>query len=155
MQMWTTFDAEMMSMAIEQAKLALTEGEVPAGAAISHGGRLIALGRNRREQQKNPIAHAEILAIREAARVMGDWRLSGCALYVTLEPCPMCAGAVINSRIEKLVFGARDPQMGCAGSIYRITEDPAFNHYCPAHGGLMAEECEEVLKLFFKKRRER
>jgi tRNA(adenine34) deaminase len=153
--MWTPFDIEMMSAAIEQAKTALAEGEVPAGAVISRAGRLIATGRNRREQLNDPTAHAEILAMRAAAQALGDWRLSGCTLYATLEPCPMCAGAVINSRVDKLIYGARDPRMGCAGSIYRITEDPAFNHFCPAYGGLMADECEGILMRFFSERRER
>jgi len=151
--MFNDFDREMMRAALNEARAALGEGEVPVGAAMARGGELIALGRNRREAQNDPTAHAEIEAIRAAARALGGWRLAGCTLYVTLEPCPMCAGAVAEARVERLVYGAADPRRGCAGSVYRIPEDPALNHFCPSDGGLLAEECEGLLNEFFAGRR--
>ena len=147
-------DEEMMAQALEQAYLALAEGETPVGCVIVKEGRIIARGRNRRETEKDPTAHAEMEAIRAAARATGDWRLTGCELYVTLEPCPMCAGAIVQARLARVVYGAADSRQGCAGSVYRVTEDPAFTHFCPADGGVLEKECRAVLDEFFKSARQ-
>ena len=144
----------MMAQALEQAYLALAEGETPVGCVIVKEGRIIARGRNRRETEKDPTAHAEMEAIRAAARATGDWRLTGCELYVTLEPCPMCAGAIVQARLARVVYGAADPRQSCAGSVYRVTEDPAFTHFCPADGGVLEKECRAVLDEFFKNARQ-
>lgn len=146
-------DERWMRVALDEAKLALAEGELPVGCAIVKDGALLAAAHNERERTNDPTAHAEVLAIRRAAEALGSWRLDGCELYVTLEPCPMCAGAISQARIARLVYGARDPQYGCAGSVYRIPEDPAFNHFCKSDGGLLAEECQALLQEFFKSRR--
>lgn len=142
-------DETFMLLALEEARLALAEGETPVGCVIVRDGRIIARGHNRRHNDHDPTAHAEILAIRRAASVLGDWRLSGCTLYVTLEPCPMCAGAILMARLSRLVFGASDPAQGCAGSVYRIPEDPAFSHFCPIDGGVLQEECAALISDFF------
>ncbi|MDD6883544.1 MAG: tRNA adenosine(34) deaminase TadA [Eubacteriales bacterium] len=142
-------DETFMLLALEEARLALAEGETPVGCVIVRDGRIIARGHNRRHNDHDPTAHAEILAIRRAASVLGDWRLSGCTLYVTLEPCPMCAGAILMARLSRLVFGASDPAQGCAGSVYRIPEDPAFSHFCPVDGGVLQEECAALISDFF------
>ena len=146
-------DAKWMRAALEEARRALAEGEMPVGCAIVRGGELLAVGRNLREQSGDPTAHAEIVAIRRAARELGDWRLTGCTLYVTLEPCPMCAGAISQSRVSRLVYGAADAKYGCAGSVYRIPEDPAFNHFCKSEGGVLAQECAALIDGFFAQRR--
>ena len=146
-------DRAAMRAAIAEAEQALLEGETPVGCAILKDGALVALGHNLREQTGDPTAHAEIVAIRRAARETNDWRLEGCTLYVTLEPCPMCAGAISQARISRLVFGAADARYGCAGSVYRIPEDPAFNHFCRSEGGLLAEECAALIRRFFGARR--
>lgn len=146
-------DRAAMRAAIAEAEQALLEGETPVGCAILKDGALVALGHNLREQTGDPTAHAEIVAIRRAARETNDWRLEGCTLYVTLEPCPMCAGAISQARVSRLVYGAADARYGCAGSVYRIPEDPAFNHFCRSEGGLLAEECEALIRRFFEKRR--
>ena len=146
-------DRAAMRAAIAEAEQALLEGEMPVGCAILKDGALVALGHNLREQTGDPTAHAEIVAIRRAARETNDWRLEGCTLYVTLEPCPMCAGAISQARVSRLVYGAADARYGCAGSVYRIPEDPAFNHFCRSEGGLLAEECEALIRRFFEKRR--
>ena len=135
----------LMRAALEEAALALALGEVPVGAVIARGGKIIARAHNERETGGDPTAHAEVLAIRRAAAALGTRRLDGCTLYVTLEPCCMCAGAIMQSRIDRLVFGAYDTQAGCCGSLYRITEDPAFSHFVIAEGGLLADECAAVL----------
>ena len=140
---------ELMRLALEEAGQAAREGEVPVGAVLARQGQVIARAHNLREQRNDPTAHAEILAIRRAASVLGDWRLSGCTLYVTLEPCPMCAGAILMARLSRLVFGASDPAQGCAGSVYRIPEDPAFSHFCPVDGGVLQEECAALISDFF------
>ena len=142
-------DETFMLLALEEARLALAEGETPVGCVIVRDGRIIARGHNRRHNDHDPTAHAEILAIRRAASVLGNWRLSGCTLYVTLEPCPMCAGAILMARLSRLVFGASDPAQGCAGSVYRIPEDPAFSHFCPIDGGVLQEECAALISDFF------
>lgn len=146
-------DRAAMLAAIEEAEQALNEGEMPVGCVIVKDGEIIARGHNLREQTGDPTAHAEIAAIREAARRMRDWRLEGCTLYVTLEPCPMCAGAISQARVSRLVYGAADARYGCAGSVYRIPEDPAFTHFCRSEGGLLAAECEAPIRRFFEKRR--
>ncbi len=146
-------DRAAMRAAIAEAEQALAEGEMPVGCVILKGGALVARGHNLREQTGDPTAHAEVVALRRAARETGDWRLEGCTLYVTLEPCPMCAGAISQARISRLVFGAADARYGCAGSVYRIPEDPAFNHFCRSEGGLLAEECAALIRRFFGARR--
>jgi len=146
-------DTEMMREAIREARLAMDAGEMPVGCVIARGGEIIARGRNERERTGDPTAHAEIMAIRAAARALGDWRLDGCTIYVTLEPCPMCAGAISQARLERLVYGAADEKYGCAGSVYRIPEDPAFGHFCMSDGGVMEEECARLIRDFFASRR--
>lgn len=142
-----------MRQALIEARLALDEGELPVGAVIADGDRIIARAHNGRERLSDPTAHAEILAMRRAAQVLGDWRLTGLTLYVTLEPCPMCAGAIVQSRIARVVFGAHDRAQGCAGSRYRLTEDSAFNHFAPATGGVLGEACAGLLHCFFRRDR--
>ena len=146
-------DEYFMKEAIKEARLALHKGEMPIGAVIARGGQIIARGHNLRETANDPTAHAEICAIRAAADGIGDWRLSGCTIYVTLEPCPMCAGAIVQARLARVVYGAPDEKGGCAGSVYRITEDPAFNHFAPADGFVLKDECEALLRDFFENRR--
>lgn len=139
--MWTPFDEEMMRLCLQEAHAALDEGEIPVGAVIVRNGQVIARARNTRETQNDPAGHAEINALRMAAKALNTWRLTGCTIYVTLEPCCMCAGAIVQSRLDRVIFGAYDRQAGGCGSLYRITEDPAFNHFTRADGGLMEEEC--------------
>ena len=136
----------MMRLAIGQAKRAKENGEVAVGAVIARGGEVVAVGNNQVETFKDPTLHAEIVAIRAAAAAVSNFRLNGLTLYVTLEPCPMCAGAILLSRLDKLVFGAYDSRAGCAGSIYRVTEDPVFTHFTPAYGGVLQKECEQLLR---------
>ena len=143
-------EERMMALALEQARLALAAGEIPVGAVIARGDAVIAAAHNRRELDQDPTAHAEVVAIRQAARALGGRRLTGCTLYVTLEPCPMCAGAIVMAGLDRVVYGASDPQQGCTGSVYRITEDPAFSHFCLADGGVLAEECRALLESFFR-----
>lgn len=151
--MWSDSDIGFMRAAMTQAEQALWSGEVPVGAVIVSAGEIICAAHNMREATGDPTAHAEILALREAARLTGGWRLGGCRMYVTLEPCPMCAGAIVQSRLGGLIYGAHDPASGCAGSILRLTEDPAFNHFCPANGGLLGEECQAIIDKFMSSRR--
>ena len=153
--MFTQTDEKMMRFALEEARIAFQEGEIPVGAVLARGDQLVARAHNRRENELDPSAHAEILAMRSAAKEAGRWRLNDLTLYVTFEPCPMCAGAIAMSGIKRLVFGAYDPQYGCAGSVYRLTEDPALPTYCPADGGLMAEECAQLLSAFFTQKRKK
>ena len=138
-----------MALALEQAQLGYAAGEIPVGAVIARGEEVIATGHNRRELDGDPTAHAEVVAIRAAAKALGRRRLNGCTLYVTLEPCPMCAGAIVMAGLDRVVYGAADPAQGCTGSVYRITEDPAFTHYCPADGGVLEAECRQLLEEFF------
>ena len=142
-----------MKRALSCAKKAAKIGEVPVGAVVVRNGEVVSTGYNRRETDKNALRHAEITAIDRACKKLGGWRLWECDLYVTLEPCPMCAGAIAMSGISRLIYGAVDAQYGCAGSVYRITEDPAFHSYCPADGGLFENECARLLEDFFRKRR--
>lgn len=149
----------LMRLALEEAGAAFREGEVPVGAVVAKDGRPVARAHNLREQTGDPTAHAELLAIREAARVLGARRLTGCTLYVTLEPCPMCAGAVINARIPRLVYGARDPKAGSCESVVDLFSLP-YNHRPQVEAGILEEECSGILKSFFsclreKRRREK
>ena len=144
---------EYMQEALKEAKAAAAEGEVPIGAVIVRGGEIIARAHNRTEQAKDPTAHAEILAIREAAARLGGWRLPGCSMYVTIEPCSMCAGAIVWSRIERLYIGAMDPKAGACGSLYNIPCDSRLNHNVEIETGLMGEECSRLMKDFFRKLR--
>ena len=147
------FDETMMHEALQEARAARQQGELPVGCVITYEGEIIARAHNEREQSGDPTAHAEVLAIRRAAKHLNQWRLNGCTLYVTLEPCPMCAGAISQSRLDRLVYGTADPNQGCAGSVYRIPEDPAFTHFCPSDGGALADECRAELDAFFARRR--
>ncbi len=142
-----------MDRAITQAKLARALGEVPVGAVVVREGRVIAAAHNRRELDQDPTAHAEVLAIREAARVIGSWRLEQCALYVTLEPCTMCAGAAVLARLPELVYAAADPKAGAVGSLYDIARDARLNHRVEVTSGVLAEESGELLTRFFRARR--
>ena len=144
-----------MREAIAEARIALSEGELPIGCVITYNNEIIARAHNEREQSCDPTAHAEVVAIRRAAKVLNSWRLNGCTLYVTLEPCPMCAGAISQARVSRLVYGAPDPAQGCAGSVYRIPEDPAFSHFCKSDGGVLADDCTALLNQFFEKKRRR
>ncbi len=146
-------DEMIMCRALDQARLASEEGEVPVGAVVILDGEIVAVGRNRRETVKNALAHAEIEAIDSACRKLGGWRLHKCELFVTLEPCPMCMGAIINARIKRLVYGASDPKNGACGSVTDLSE-MSFTHSVKVERGFMAEECAAVLKRFFKKLRE-
>ncbi len=145
---------EYMQKALLLAAEAAKEGEVPVGAVIVRNGEIIACGRNRREEQKNALCHAEIEAINNACAVLGGWRLFDCDLYVTLEPCPMCAGAVINARLRRVIYGASDKKAGSCGSITNLFNLP-YNHSPELIGGVMEQECSEILKDFFKQLRKR
>ena len=141
---------KFMKAAISQAKKAEALGEAPIGAVIVKNGKIIARGYNRREKDKNALKHAEIIAIERASQKLGGWRLLGCEMYVTLEPCPMCAGALIQSRVERLYFGAYDKKAGCAGSCVDLFSANLFNHNIEVHGGIMENECACLLTDFFK-----
>ena len=147
-------DAAWMAEALVEAEAAAREGEIPVGCVIVRDGQIVARGHNLREQTGDPTAHAEVVAIRRAAQALGCWKLEGCTLYVTLEPCPMCAGAISQARISRLIYGASDPAYGCAGSVYRIPEDPAFNHFCICDGGVREADCRSLLENFFLRRRQ-
>ena len=142
-------DYTFMYHALELAKEAASELEVPVGAIITYENKIIACGRNRRETLKNPLAHAEIEAINDASKKLGTWRLSGCNIYVTLEPCPMCAGAIINSRIDRLIYGADDSKSGSCNSVINLFELP-YNHKPKITHGVLKDECSEILSNFFK-----
>lgn len=148
-----TIHEQMMLEALKEAQKAFDQGEIPVGAVVEHGGEVIARAHNLREQTGDPTAHAEVLAIREAAKQLGGRRLSGCTLYVTLEPCPMCAGAMVLACLDRCYFGARDDRQGCCESVYAIPSDPAFFHRLPCIGGLMEQEASALLKRFFEHRR--
>ncbi len=147
-------DARIMRLALEQAALAAEKGEVPVGAVITRQGQVIAAAHNRRETQKSALAHAELLAIDAACKALGGWRLWECELYVTLEPCPMCAGAIINSRIRRVVYGAADPKAGCCHSVTNLFALP-FNHRPEVVSGVLADECGAVLRAFFGRLRDK
>ena len=146
---------EFMQQAIEESKKAQTIGEVPIGAVIVKDDKIIARAHNLRETSQLSTAHAELLAIHEANKALGSWRLEECTLYVTLEPCPMCAGAIVQSRIPKVVYGAKDPKGGCCGTIYNLLEEQQFNHQCEVISGVMEEECGQLLTTFFKELRQK
>lgn len=142
-----------MLMALEEARLAAEEGEVPVGAVLVKEGEVLARVHNRREASGNPLDHAELLALREGASRLGGWRLEGSTLYVTLEPCPMCAGALVQARVARLVFGARDMRLGAAGSKYNLVSDETTNHRLEVMEGILEEECRDLLRGFFESRR--
>ncbi len=142
-------DSEGMRLALAEAEQASAEGEVPVGCVVVFRGVVVGRGRNRRERHGDPLAHAEMLAIQQAAHARGDWRLSGCTLYVTLEPCAMCAGALVASRVDRLVYGAHDPKGGFCGSLGDLVRDPRLNHRLSVTTGVLAEECSGLLGRFF------
>lgn len=146
-------DTDFMREALAEAGLAAAAGEMPVGCVIVRNGEIIARAHNECEARGDATAHAELLAIRRASEAVRGWRLNDCTLYATLEPCPMCAGAIVQARVGRLVYGAADPDQGCAGSLYRIPEDPAFPHFCRSDGGVLEEECQALLKSFFQRRR--
>ena len=146
-------DEHFMALALRQAEQAAAEEEVPVGAVIVRAGRVVAAAYNQRERLRDPTAHAEMIAITQAAESLGSWRLEGCTLYVTLEPCPMCAGAILQARIPRVVYGAEDPKGGAVRSLYRLLEDSRLNHRCEIRGGVLAERCGAVLSDFFRKQR--
>lgn len=148
-------DVKYMREAIRQAKKAKALGEVPIGCVIEYRGKIIGRGYNRRKTDKNTLSHAELNAIRKASKVMGDWRLEECTMYVTLEPCQMCSGAIVQARIPKVVIGCMNPKAGCAGSILNIFDVPEFNHQVETEKGMLEEECSALLTDFFKELRER
>ncbi|MBQ8118961.1 MAG: tRNA adenosine(34) deaminase TadA [Lachnospiraceae bacterium] len=150
-----TIQEKYMKEALKQARKAYALGEVPIGCVIVHEGRIIGRGYNRRNTDKNTLAHAEITAINKASRKIGDWRLEDCTLYVTLEPCQMCAGAIVQARIPEVVMGCMNPKAGCAGSILNILDMPEFNHQVAVTRGVLENECSEMLKTFFVELRER
>jgi tRNA(adenine34) deaminase len=144
-----------MREALDLARAAAEAGEVPIGAVVVHDptGRVVGRGFNRRLLDHDPTAHAEIVAMREAGRALGHWRLLDCTLYVTLEPCPMCAGAIVNARLPRLVYGCDDPKAGAVRTFYQLCEDPRLNHRVEVFGGVLAEQCAEVLRAFFRSQR--
>ncbi|MBS0266556.1 MAG: tRNA adenosine(34) deaminase TadA [Planctomycetes bacterium] len=142
-----------MRLALEEARRAFDEAEVPVGAIIVHEQRVIAAAHNQRETLNDPTAHAEMLAITQAAEALGAWRLLDCTLYVTLEPCPMCAGAIVQARVPTVVYGTTDPKAGACHTLYQITEDPRLNHRSSVLGGVLADECRAILQEFFAERR--
>ena len=146
-------DDRLMRVALEEARAAGAEGDVPVGAVVARGNEVVARAGNAREREQDPTAHAEILALRRAARAVGSWHLEGCTLYATLEPCAMCAGALVLARIDRLVLGAADPKAGFAGSLGDMVRDGRLNHEVEVTVGVLAEECGEVLRAFFASRR--
>jgi tRNA(adenine34) deaminase len=143
-----------MQMAYQEAVRAFDEDEVPVGAVIVHEDRVIASAHNQREQLHDPTAHAEMIAITQAAEALGSWRLEGCTLYVTLEPCPMCAGAILQARLPTVVYGAVDPKAGAVQTLYTMLADARLNHRCQTIGGVLAQPSSEILSRFFRKQRE-
>ena len=150
----TDTDAKYMKEAIRQAKKAYAIGEVPIGCVIVRDGKIISRGYNRRTIDKNTLAHAELAAIKKASKKFDDWRLEGCTMYVTLEPCQMCAGALVQSRIDRVVVGCMNPKAGCAGSILNLLQMPEFNHQVELETGVLEEECSQMMKEFFRELRE-
>jgi tRNA(adenine34) deaminase len=146
-------DERVMRLALEEARSAAAGGDVPVGAVIVRGDQILAKAGNAREREQDPTAHAEILALRQASRAIGSWHLEGCALVVTLEPCAMCAGAIVLARLDRLVFGASDPKAGFAGSLGDLVRDGRLNHEVDVTVGVLAEECGEILRAFFAERR--
>ena len=150
----TDTDAKYMKEAIRQAKKAYAIGEVPIGCVIVRDGKIISRGYNRRTIDKNTLAHAELAAIKKASKKLDDWRLEGCTMYVTLEPCQMCAGALVQLRIDRVVVGCMNPKAGCAGSILNLLQMPEFNHQVELETGVLEEECSQMMKDFFRELRE-
>lgn len=148
-------DEKYMRAAIGQARKAGAIGEVPIGCVIVYEDKIIARGYNRRTIDKNVLSHAEIIAIKKACKKMGDWRLEGCTMYVTLEPCPMCAGAIVQARIPQVVIGCMNPKAGCAGSVLDLLHEDGFNHQVEMENGVLEEECSRLMKDFFKALREK
>ena len=146
-------DEDYMRMALDEARLAAEEGEVPIGAVVVHEDEVIARAHNRRETDRDPSAHAEFSAMCEAARVLDRWRLTGCTVYVTLEPCLMCAGLMVNARIDRCVYGASDPKGGALGTLFDVSHDERLNHEFEVTSGVLAEECAAELRSFFRARR--
>ena len=146
-------DERVMRLALAEARTCLEHGDVPIGAAVTRGDDVLAAVGNRRELDGDPTAHAEILALRAASAALGSWRLDGCTLTVTLEPCAMCAGAAVLARLDRVVFGAADPKAGFAGSLGNLLEDPRLNHAVASTGGVLADECGDLLRSFFRERR--
>lgn len=142
-----------MRLALDEARAAAEEDEVPVGAIVVAGGRVIGTGHNQREQLADPTAHAEMIAITQAAATLGSWRLEGCTLYVTLEPCPMCAGAILQARVPAVVWGAADPKAGAVETLYRLFEDSRLNHRVDHIGHVLADECGRILTEFFRRKR--
>ncbi len=149
----TQTDEKYMRLALAEAEAALGHEDVPVGAVIVHRGRVIGRGHNQRQQLADPTAHAEMIALTAAAEFLRQWRLDDCTLYVTLEPCAMCAGAIVLARIERLVFGTDDPKAGACGSLYSIHDDPRLNHRVPTATGVLAHECADLLRTFFTRKR--
>lgn len=152
---YLTTDERYMKEAIRQAKKASALGEVPIGCVIEYEGKIIARGYNRRMIDKTVLAHAEIIAIRKACKKIGDWRLEGCTMYVTLEPCPMCAGAIVQARIPTVVIGSMNPKAGCAGSVMDLLHEDGFNHQAETRTQVLGEECSAMLSDFFRELRKR
>jgi tRNA(Arg) A34 adenosine deaminase TadA len=149
----SALDERLMRLALEEARLAASWGDVPVGAVVARGDEILGRAGNQREHRHDPTAHAEILALRQASEVLGTWRLEGCSLFVTLEPCAMCAGAMVLARLERLVFGAADPKAGFAGSLGDLVRDGRLNHRLEVGTGVLEEESSEVLRGFFQSRR--
>src|SRR5437660_11283879 len=145
-----TMDATWMAEALAEARKAAAEGEVPIGAVVVHGGQVVGRGRNARETLRDPTAHAEVLALQEAARTLGRWRLTGATVYATLEPCPMCAGALVNARVDRLVYGVADPKAGAAGTRLDTPRAERLNHRVAAASAVLGEECGALLRGFFR-----
>lgn len=148
-------DVRYMAEAMKEARKAYRKRETPIGCVIVRDGKIIARGRNRRDRSGNVLAHAEIEAIRKACRKLKDWRLEGCTMYVTLEPCPMCAGAIVQARMDRLVIGTMSPKAGCAGSILNLMDVPQFNHQVPVTKGVCGDECSRMLTEFFTELRKK
>ncbi len=146
-------DERFMRLAIQQGEIARENGDIPVGAVIICQDRIIGKAYNQREQLNDPTAHAEIIALTQAAEAVGNWRLNGCVIYVTLEPCPMCAGALVLARLDRLIYGCDDPKAGAAGSLYNIVADERLNHRLEVTAGVLAEECSSQLQRFFQNRR--
>lgn len=148
-------DEIFMGKAIQQARKAYALNEVPIGCVIVYEGKIIARGYNRRNTDKNTLAHAEMQAIKKASKKLGDWRLEGCTMYITLEPCQMCAGAIVQARVSKVVIGSMNPKAGCAGSVLNLLQMKGFNHQVEIQQGVLEEECSQMLSGFFKELREK
>ena len=146
-------DETWMSEALAEARRAASEGEVPIGAVVVCEGQIVGRGRNARERLHDPTAHAEVLALRQASQALRRWRLTGTTVYATLEPCPMCAGALVNARVDRLVFAVPDPKAGATGTLFDLVRDPRLNHRVEVESGVLAEECGALLRAFFRARR--